>query len=79
MRKYSNEDWQLQIENCPKHISKMTLKYFKEKKVNLLEWHPYSPDLSPIKTFGNIVRTVKQKDINTQADLILEIERHASD
>ena len=52
----------------------MTLEYLKEKKVNVLEWPPYSPDLSLIKTFENISRTVKQKDINTKADLISEIE-----
>ena len=65
----------MQFENGPKHISKMTLEYLKDKKVNVLEWSPYSPDLSPIKTFGNISRTVKlKKDINTKADLISEIE-----
>ena len=52
----------------------MTLEYLKEKKVNVLEWPPYSPDLSPIKTFGNMSRTVKQKNINTKADLISEIK-----
>ena len=52
----------------------MNLGFLKEKKVNVLEWLPYSPDFSPIKTFGNISRTVKKKDINTKADLISEIE-----
>ena len=51
----------MQFENGPKYISKMTLEYLKEKKVNVLEWPPYSPDLSYLKTFGNISITVKQK------------------
>ena len=55
----------MQFENGPKHISKMTLEYLKEKKVNVLEWPPYSTDFSTIKTFGNISRTVKQKIIKT--------------
>ena len=31
MRKYSNEDWQLQFDNDPKHTSKMVLEYLNEK------------------------------------------------
>ena len=53
----------MQFENVPKHISKMTLEYLQEKKVKVLEWPPYSPDLSSIKTFGDINRTVKAKKI----------------
>ena len=53
----------MQFENVPKHISKMTLEYLQEKKVNVLEWPPYSPDLSPLKAFGNISRTDKAKKI----------------
>ena len=55
----------------------MTLEYLKEKKVNVLEWTPYSPDLSPIENIWGIwaEQLNKQKN-NTQADMISEIEKH---
>ena len=75
MRKYNNEDWQLKFDNDPKHTSKMALEYLKEKKLNVLEWPPYSPDLSPIeKIWGILAEQLNKKDINTQAELISEIE-----
>ena len=51
----------MQIGNGLKHTLKIALEYLKEKKVNALELPPYSPDLFPIKIFGNISKTVKQK------------------
>ena len=75
MRKYSNEDWRLQFDNGPKHTSKWLKNIFKRKKVNVLEWPPYSPDLSTIKNIWRILaEQLSKKDINTQADLISEIE-----
>ena len=40
--------WVLQMDNDPKHASKVVAKWFKDNKVNVLEW-PQSPDLNPIE------------------------------
>ena len=55
LRKYSNEDWQLQFYNDLKHTSKMTLKYLKVKKVNVLKCLPYSPKISLIENIWRIL------------------------
>ena len=51
VRKYSNEDWQLQFDNDPKYTSKMALEYLKEKKVNVSKWPPYFQICYQYKTF----------------------------
>ena len=41
--------WVLQMDNDPKHTSKVVAKWFKENKVKLLEWPSQSPHLNPIE------------------------------
>uniref|UniRef100_A0A8L0DSZ3 Tc1-like transposase DDE domain-containing protein n=1 Tax=Oncorhynchus mykiss TaxID=8022 RepID=A0A8L0DSZ3_ONCMY len=40
--------WVFQMDNDPKHTSKVVVKWLKDKKVKLLEWPSQSPDLNPI-------------------------------
>lgn len=41
--------WVMQQDNDPKHTSKSTKEWIKQKKLRLLEWPSQSPDLNPIE------------------------------
>ena len=41
--------WVFQMDNDPKHNSKVVAKCLKDNKVKVLEWQSQSPDLNPIE------------------------------
>ena len=56
---------------APCHTSKMIQKFFKESKLNVLEWPGNSPDLNPIENLWAIIKKRLQKyDCTTKSKLI---------
>uniref|UniRef100_A0A8C2KA84 Tc1-like transposase DDE domain-containing protein n=1 Tax=Cyprinus carpio TaxID=7962 RepID=A0A8C2KA84_CYPCA len=51
------ENLTFQHDNNPKHTAKLTTKWLKEKKVNVLASPSESPDLNPISNLWNDLKT----------------------
>ena len=76
LKKHGDNDWQLQFDNDPKHKSKLAIDFFKNKKIDFIDWPPYSPDLNPIENvWSMIAQELNGKNIQTQAGLFEEIEK----
>ena len=68
-----------QQDNAPYHTSSLMLKFFAERKIEVMYWPPYSPDLNPIENIWNVVKTqtrkkiIKQNKIRRKSIDIIEI------
>lgn len=51
------ENFVLQQDNAPIHTAKIVKEFFKRENINILEWPPLSPDLSPIENVWDLLKT----------------------
>ncbi len=76
LKKIGGKNFIFQQDNAPIHKANHTLKWFSEKKINVLNWPAYSPDLNPIENlWGILVRRVyaNGKQFGSVDDLIESI------
>lgn len=70
------DDFILQQDNAPIHKAKIVMNYLKNNNINVLDWPPQSPDLSPIENMWALLKLKiaekKPKNINELKLFIME-------
>jgi transposase len=54
--------WHLMQDNAPCHRSEAVKRFLRKKKVDFIDWPPYSPDLNPIENIWNWMKHVLETE-----------------
>lgn len=67
--------WLLQMDNDPKHRSKVVTQWIKENRVKVLEWPSQSPDLNPIEHLWNeLGKRIGRRTHKNAVDLFADLD-----
>ena len=71
--------WIYQQDNDPKHTSGLVKEWFRQKRINVLDWPSQSPDLNPIEHLWDVLgRQVGAKKHSSATDLFEDLQREWS-
>ena len=72
-RKIAGKNWIFQQDNAPIHASGETQEWFRSKKIQVIDWPAYSPDLNPMENlWGILARKIYEN--NRQYDNIDQLK-----
>ena len=52
----------IQMDNDKKHTCRLTLDFYKNNKIEKLDWPSYNPDLNPIENLWSIIKQKLEKE-----------------
>lgn len=74
------ENVKFQQDNAPCHKSALTMRWFEENNIDLLEWPAQSPDLNPIEHLWSILkRRIQEHSITSKETLKNVLQQEWSD